>query len=116
MKNEEIAKVLGENIRSGREALGWSQAQLGSKIKLDASRVSRVESGERTVDTVVLRSIAELFERPMESFFRSETTGSSIVLARQGVSEDAGLSAMADWAEALQCDVIFAHNEVKRLG
>lgn len=116
MKNEEIAKVLGENIRSGREELGWSQAQLGSKINLDASRVSRVESGERSVDTVVLRSIAELFGRPMESFFRSEATSSSLVLARQGISQDADLLAMVEWAEALHLDVMFAHNEVKRLG
>jgi len=49
---------LGRRIRRAREERGWSQENLAEAIGLTQSAVSRIEGGERAVDSLELASIA----------------------------------------------------------
>jgi transcriptional regulator with XRE-family HTH domain len=49
MKMQNIAKEVGELIRSQRRALGISQEALAAKYKIDRSYMGRIERGEVNV-------------------------------------------------------------------
>lgn len=49
---------LGRRIKQAREQRGWTQIQLAEAIDLAQSAVSRIETGERTVDSLELAEIA----------------------------------------------------------
>jgi ribosome-binding protein aMBF1 (putative translation factor) len=39
--------AIGDTIRTAREKLGWTRAQLSAKVGVDPSAISRIESGDR---------------------------------------------------------------------
>lgn len=43
-------EVLRKHLRSLRRGIGLTQAELGARLKIDQSYVSKVERGERYVD------------------------------------------------------------------
>lgn len=58
-------EILGNNIKKLREEAGLSQAQLAECLAVDQSLISKFESGERSVSTVQLDKIANLFCYPV---------------------------------------------------
>ena len=50
---------LGKRIAAARERAGLTQAELAREVELTQSAVSRIESGERSVDSLELAAIAE---------------------------------------------------------
>lgn len=46
-------EVLRKHLRGTRRAAGLTQAELGARMKLDQSYISKVERGERYVDVLL---------------------------------------------------------------
>jgi transcriptional regulator with XRE-family HTH domain len=57
-----ITKIVGENVRRAREAVGLSQEELGDKAGIDRTYVSGVERGVRNPTVRVLARFAEALE------------------------------------------------------
>lgn len=43
---QKFSPDLGDHIRVVREAMGWSQGELGQKVNLSQKSVSKIETGE----------------------------------------------------------------------
>lgn len=59
---------LGERIADARAAAGFTQSDLASKLNLDRTAITKIESGDRKVDSFELARIAEVLRRPTTWF------------------------------------------------
>jgi transcriptional regulator with XRE-family HTH domain len=66
-------KALGERLREAREYLGFSQDQVATFLGVSRSALSLMETGQRKVDALELKKLAELYKRPV-GFFTGEDT------------------------------------------
>jgi transcriptional regulator with XRE-family HTH domain len=64
-------KALGERLRESREYLGFSQDQVATYLGVSRSALSLMETGQRKVDALELKKLAELYKRPV-GFFTGE--------------------------------------------
>lgn len=88
---------LGEMIRQAREARGWSVRRLAEVAGINASTISRIETGG-TISSVpdVLQAVAEALELPAEKLFKAAGFAIPVALpamkvylrAKYGISED----------------------------
>ncbi len=60
LDDEEFFREIGFRLRSRREALEWTQAELARRCRLHKSYIGFVERGERNVSLVNLRRIARV--------------------------------------------------------
>jgi len=58
VKTPKYRKVLGENIRTFRRQLKWSQEKLAEKSELHRNYIGDVERGEETISVDTLMRIA----------------------------------------------------------
>ena len=63
---------VGELIREIREKKGISSAELGRRIGMSRSYMSRIELGNRPIKLDVLLKIAEVLDTPIEYFVTDE--------------------------------------------
>ena len=103
MNDVEARQKLGARLRELREEHGYTLADLGGRLGIDASGLSRMERGERGIDTLFLRDAAEVFGVGLDAFFPA--TAPEVVLARAGGVDDARMQAMVGWAADLQRDI-----------
>jgi transcriptional regulator with XRE-family HTH domain len=68
---DEDRKALGEKLREAREYLGFSQDQVATFLGVPRSALSLIETGQRKVDALELKKLAELYKRPV-GFFTGE--------------------------------------------
>jgi transcriptional regulator with XRE-family HTH domain len=61
-------KVLLNCIRAARRAADVTQAELGKRLGMDQSFVSKYERGERRLDVVELRAICKALEIDLHEF------------------------------------------------
>lgn len=59
---------VGARVADARTAAGFSQAHLAERINLNRSSLSRIESGERSLDALELSRISEALGRSVEWF------------------------------------------------
>jgi transcriptional regulator with XRE-family HTH domain len=71
---------IGLEIRILRERLKISAKDLAEKVGLSQSQMSRLEKGQRRIDTQVLRQIAEALEVAPSYFFRGASIPNQAVL------------------------------------
>jgi transcriptional regulator with XRE-family HTH domain len=57
-KTPKYRKILGENIRTQRKRLGWSQIRLAEKSDLHHNYIGDIERGEENVSVDALMRIA----------------------------------------------------------
>jgi transcriptional regulator with XRE-family HTH domain len=67
---------LALRLKEAREYLGLSQQEVAKALEIPRSAISLMESGQRRVDSVELRALARLYQRPM-AFFNGEETESN---------------------------------------
>lgn len=67
---ESITKIVGENVRRAREAIGVSQEELGDRAGIDRTYVSGVERGVRNPTVKVLARLAEALAVPPASLLK----------------------------------------------
>ena len=72
---------LGARIGRARERAGLSQAELGARVELTQSAVSRIESGERGVDSLELAAIAEALDVSVLDLLESEPVAEELRVA-----------------------------------
>ncbi len=101
-------QVIGSRIREEREAAGYTQAELGAKVGVDSTVLSRIESGQRGLDSIVLRRLAATLDVPMDRFFSDK----AVVMAR---GEGEQVQAMIRWARHMKSDIEFVSRELARL-
>jgi len=70
---------IGQNIRTARERKGLNLQQLAARVGGDASRLSRIETGERGIDSVLLFDLADALEVSVDSLL---STGRLAAFAR----------------------------------
>ena len=64
-----MATKYGKVIAANRKRLGWTQAELGTKLNVTAQAVSKWENGNAEPDFATLQRLTELFGISVEEFF-----------------------------------------------
>lgn len=59
---------LGQRLKSAREAIGFTQQQVADEVALTRVAISQIESGQRTVSSLELMRLSNLYGRDMASF------------------------------------------------
>ena len=72
---------LGARLRDARDYLGLSQEEVARSLGIPRSALSNIETGQRRVDALELKRLAELYKRPVGYF-----TGEAPV--QSGLPED----------------------------
>lgn len=62
---------IGARLKEAREYLGLSQQEVATALNLPRTAVSMMESGQRGVDSLELKALAKLYQRPI-AFFTGE--------------------------------------------
>jgi transcriptional regulator with XRE-family HTH domain len=75
-EGDEVADIerrreIGQNIRAAREHAGLTLQELAARVESDAPRLSRMENGERGLDSVLLFDIADALEVSVDSLLVS---------------------------------------------
>jgi transcriptional regulator with XRE-family HTH domain len=60
LDDEEFFREIGHRLRTRREALGWTQAELARRCDLHRAYTGFVERGERNVSLINLRRLARV--------------------------------------------------------
>jgi transcriptional regulator with XRE-family HTH domain len=106
---EETAVPVGQRIREERERSGKRIEDLAGAIGVSESYLSRIERGERGLDSLVLRKIASELTVAMDRFFMPASHES--VHARVGGGSASGMRRMIDWGRTVQDDLLFVLGE-----
>ena len=64
---------LGERLKSDRVYLGLSQEEVSKMIRIPRSALSSIELGQRGIDALELKALAEIYKLPM-AYLTGETT------------------------------------------
>lgn len=59
---------VGSRVAEARKASRLNQAELAAAVRLDRTAITKVEAGERKLDSLELARIAEVLKRPIEWF------------------------------------------------
>src|SRR6266705_1168148 len=80
---------IAARLKEAREYLGLSQQEVAAALHLPRSAVSLIESGQRRVDSVELKTLAQLYQRAIAYFTGEEETvlGSDIAMLAKQVSK-----------------------------
>lgn len=108
----ERRQEIGTNIRAARERAGLTLQALAERVGGDASRLSRVEKGERGIDSVLLFDIADALEVSVDSLLVS---GRLAVFARGERQPDAD-DPHVRWGMKMIEEIQAAERLVKRYG
>jgi putative transcriptional regulator len=60
---------VNNRLRVLRAELGWSQAELGTRLGVSRQAVNAIETGKHDPSLPLAFKIARLFERPIEAIF-----------------------------------------------
>ena len=71
-EGEEGRRKLGDNLRRAREYVGFSQDEVAIFLKIPRTGVTNIESGQRKVEALELKRLAELYRQPISYFTGSE--------------------------------------------
>ena len=78
---------LASRLKEAREYLGLSQQEVAEALNVPRSAISLLENGQRRVDSVELKILAKMYQRPVGFFTGEETApplfGDVAVLAKQ---------------------------------
>ena len=69
---------MGELLKQARDYLELSQDEVAKKMGLPRSAISLIESGQRRVEALELRKLAELYQRPVKYFTGEMDVGSAL--------------------------------------
>jgi transcriptional regulator with XRE-family HTH domain len=70
-EDEQERRRMGEKLREAREYIGFSQDDVSAFLKIPRTAVTNIESGQRKVEALELKRLAELFRQPV-GFFTDE--------------------------------------------
>lgn len=64
---------LGERLRAAREYLNLSQDEVAQYLNVPRTALTNIESGQRRVDAIELKRLAELYRQPASHFTGEES-------------------------------------------
>lgn len=71
----EIAKIVGERLRSYRNRAGLSQDELAEKSGLHHTYIGQLERGEKNATLESIEKVAKALDLPLEILFENIVTG-----------------------------------------
>jgi transcriptional regulator with XRE-family HTH domain len=89
--DEAERRQLGERLRDARKYVGLSQEEAAAILKMPRTAVTEVESGQRKVEALELKRMAELYRQPVSHFTGEDASAAPLTadvahLARQAAS------------------------------
>jgi transcriptional regulator with XRE-family HTH domain len=89
--DEAERRVLGERLRDARKYVGLSQEEAAAILKLPRTALTDIESGQRKVEALELKRMAELYRQPVSHFTGEDASAAPLTadvahLARQAAS------------------------------
>ena len=69
---------LGEKLRQAREYLGFSQDEVATFLKVPRTAVTHIERGQRRVEALELKRLAELYRKPVGYFTGEDEASASL--------------------------------------
>lgn len=108
-------QLVGRRLREERERCGYLLEAAASELGVDKSVLSRIERGERGLDSVLLRRAAGLYETAMDAFFEEAPSG-LVIKARDTEGDRQQATAMARWAQRKLSELRFVREEIERRG
>jgi transcriptional regulator with XRE-family HTH domain len=113
MSEQETRILVGRRVREERQAAGYGRLEdFAAELGIDPTNLSRIERGERGLDSLLLARIATLLNVPMDAFFDAER-GEVLSMARGGGGER---DDMVDWGLELLADIDFAEGVIGERG
>lgn len=98
-------EAVGSKVASARRTLGLSQGDLADELQLDRTAVSRIESGQRGIDSLELSRLSRVLQRPIDWFLTVSPAAivsrRSEVVERRDLPVDALLESLARDVELL---------------
>jgi transcriptional regulator with XRE-family HTH domain len=87
-EDEGERRRLGEKLRQAREYLGFSQDEVATFLKVPRTAITNIEGGQRRVEAIELKRLAELYRQPVGYFTGEDEASASLpadvaLLARQ---------------------------------
>jgi transcriptional regulator with XRE-family HTH domain len=87
-EDEVERRRLGEKLRQAREYLGFSQDEVATFLKVPRTAITHIEGGQRRVEALELKRLAELYRQPVGYFTGEDEASASLpadvaLLARQ---------------------------------
>lgn len=76
--NDEERKQLGEKLRLAREYLGLSQDEVAKHLGIPRTALTNIESGQRKIDALELRRVADLYRQPVSYFTGDDTAADAL--------------------------------------
>ena len=64
-----MSERLGNDLRTAREAAGWTQAQLAEQVGVSRKTVNTVENGVFIPSTLLALKLARALGKPVEALF-----------------------------------------------
>lgn len=95
-------KSLGARLREARDYLGFSQDEAAKAVGLTRSAISLIESGQRKVDALELKKLAELYQRSVTDFTGEVEIDAPVPETVQHLARAAAKLTESDQAELLQ--------------
>jgi transcriptional regulator with XRE-family HTH domain len=71
-------KELGTRLREAREYVGLSQDEVARYLSIPRTALSHIETGQRRVDALELKKLAQLYKRPVGYFTGEESMGEAL--------------------------------------
>ena len=85
-------KRMGEKLKQAREYVGYSQDEVANFLRIPRTAVGNMESGQRKVEALELKRLAELYRQPVTHFTGDDDVAGSALptdvahLARQAAA------------------------------
>jgi transcriptional regulator with XRE-family HTH domain len=109
MRDESLGRTIGASIRRHREAKGLTQVALGERLGISEALMSRIESGQRGLDSTMLRTVAQVLEVPLLTLFGDQEGVSAavprdVVYARNGEGDPKATEPLVRWGRRILAD------------
>jgi len=104
MDDSTIKQLVARRLKELRLERGYPKAHdFAERIGVDGPRLSRMESGQQGISTLVLRRAAEVLDVRIDDFFREPLPQATML--RSGGADEAKANEMVDWARNLRADL-----------
>jgi transcriptional regulator with XRE-family HTH domain len=71
-------RLLGKLLREAREYLGLAQDEVAHHLGVPRTALTNIESGQRRVDALELKKLADLYRQPVSHFTGEEEAGDAL--------------------------------------
>lgn len=105
-------ELVGRRLREERIRCGYTLDTAARELQIDKSVLSRIENGERGMDSILLRKAAALYEVSMDLLFEEAGT-ETLIKARAVDAKPSGVDEMAAWAQRKLSELRFVRRELR---